>query len=171
MKRRRSIVFLAFIMMGLAIQVFAESPEPVVGANAPQFSLKSLLGSNVNLRQTVSDNNVTLVNFWATWCPPCRKEIPELNKVYNEYRKKKVEILAVNLQEDSETLASFVKSNQMKFPILLDTDGSLGEKYRVYYIPTTFVLDRKGKIREIIQGGASYERLKGIIERILKEGA
>lgn len=171
MKKRMWIAFLVVVTLGLAIQAFAESAGPVVGSNAPQFSLKNLAGNNVGLRQVVGENKVTLVNFWATWCPPCRKEIPELNKIYSNYRNKSVEILGVNLQEDAQTLASFVANNEMKFPVLLDIDGKIGEKYRVYYIPTTFVLDRKGKIREIIQGGASYERLKDAIERTLKEGA
>lgn len=171
MKRRWLLVGLVIVMFGLTLTVYGDSSSPRIGNNAPNFALKDLEGKTVGLRTVTGTHKVTLVNFWATWCPPCRKEIPDLNAIYNDYKNKSVEILAVNLQEDGDALLAFVQSNKMKFPVLMDQDGKVGERYRVYYIPTTFVLDQKGKIREIIQGGASYTRLKNAIENVLKEGA
>ena len=174
LKRRRTnfimLVLLIVMVYTIVINVDADAKAgPSVNTLAPNFSLKSNHDENISLKRVVAANEVTLVNFWATWCPPCRKEIPDLNRIYGEFRKRGVEILAVNLQEDPETVKTFVRENKMEFPILFDNEGKVGRNYQIYYIPTTFVLDNSGRIREIIQGGASYARLKGVISSLLKE--
>jgi peroxiredoxin len=168
--RRAIFIMLALLFYTMAINVDASSKVgPRVNAFAPGFYLKSTQDETVTLKRVIAANKVTLVNFWATWCPPCRKEIPDLNRIYREFNKLGVEILAVNLQEDSEAVKAFKRENKMEFPILLDSEGKVGGNYQVYYIPTTFVIDRSGRIREIIQGGTSYTRLKEVISSLLKE--
>lgn len=176
MRARRILLFL--FLMGLVVgslgwamgRVEAKNNAPVLNSYAPEFTLKDIHGKTVALKDVIRSHKVTLINFWATWCPPCRGEIPELNRVYAGYASKSVAILGVNLQEDQHTLQSFAAQNSMKFTILQDLDGKIGGIYQVYYIPETFIIDRSGKIRQVIQGGTTFDTLKNTIAHLLKEG-
>jgi len=148
----------------------AKTYEPAVNAYAPDFTLNDLQGKKVSLRSVASSHKVTLINFWASWCPPCRGEIPELNRIYADYSAKSLAILGVNIQDDLRTLKPFVREKAMKFPVLQDLDGRVSNLYQVYYIPETFVVDRSGKIRRIIRGGTTYSALKSIVGNLLREG-
>lgn len=148
----------------------AGSVGPEIGKLAPDFTLNDLNGKSVKLKEVISQNKVTLVNFWATWCPPCRREIPELVEFYQKYSSQKVALLALDLQEDPGKVKSFAKDNGMNFPVLLDTKGSVGNQYRVSGIPTTFILDGKGTIRDMIVGGTSLAALEAKIKPLLKQG-
>ncbi|HEX3046971.1 MAG TPA: TlpA disulfide reductase family protein [Bacillota bacterium] len=142
---------------------------PGVGLIAPDFTLQDLNGKKYSLKEVVAQNKVTLVNFWATWCPPCRAEIPELIKFYQKYSTKKVALLAINLQENPSEVKNFVVQNKMNFPILADTKGSVAEQYQVYAIPSTIFLDSKGKVRQKIEGSTNLETIEGIVQKLLKE--
>jgi cytochrome c biogenesis protein CcmG/thiol:disulfide interchange protein DsbE len=156
-----------FVWKSMGIQ--AKASAPIVNRPVPEFTLKSLQNDSVALKDVYRQHKVTLLNFWATWCPPCRDEIPDLNRIYNAYRSKSVEILGVNLQESPGVLRKFVKANNMRFPVLMDTDGKIVQLYQIYYIPTTFIIDSKGKIRQIVQGGTTYEVLSKAIDSFLQE--
>ena len=123
----------------------------------------------MNLGTAVNRNRITLVNFWATWCPPCRAEIPELVKFYGEYKTKGVALLAVNLQESPEAVKAFAGKNGMRFPVLLDSSGKVAQVYQVYAIPTTFILDRHGVIRDLIQGSINLATLQTKVGKLLAE--
>lgn len=142
---------------------------PRIGYRAPQFTLTDIHGKKVDLRTVTNGNRVTLVNFWATWCPPCRAEIPELVKFYRQYQTKGVALLAVNLQESPEAVKAFAGKNGMRFPVLLDGSGKVARVYQVYAIPTTFILDRRGVIRDLIQGGTSLASLQTKAGKLLTE--
>ena len=142
---------------------------PVVNKMAPDFDLPNLEGKQVNLKKTMAQNKVTLVNFWATWCPPCRGEIPELIDFNRKYSKQKVTVLAVNLQEEPKEVAAFAKEVGLNFPVLTDQTGKVGNLYQVYAIPTTFIIDRKGIIRFKIEGGTNLKTLAAKVEVLLKE--
>jgi cytochrome c biogenesis protein CcmG/thiol:disulfide interchange protein DsbE len=146
-----------------------EQVGPTVGLKAPDFTLPDLNGKKVNLKEVVAANKVTLVNFWATWCPPCRAEIPELIEFYRKYSTKKVALLAINLQETPSEVKSFVAQNKMNFPVLADTSGSVAGQYQVYAIPTTFFLDGKGKVRDKIEGSTNLATLEAKVQKMLKE--
>ena len=96
-------------------------------------------------------------------------EIPDLNRLYSKYKHKSVEIIGVNLEKDPEAVAKFVAANQMKFPIVIDPQNQVATKYQVFGIPTTYVLDQNGRIRHVIQGAASYQKLQAVVEEVLKE--
>jgi thiol-disulfide isomerase/thioredoxin len=117
---------------------------PAAAAPAPDFTLKGLDGK----AHSLSDyrGKVVFLNFWASWCPPCRAEMPSMQKLSRSWDKKKYVMLAVNLREAREVVRSFAAKNGYSFPILLDETGGTAAKYRVSGIPTTAIIDEKGNI-------------------------
>jgi len=160
---------LSLAVVGGVSQVVSAKTAPVVGGIAPNFVLYDLNGKSVELNQVIKNKKVILVNFWATWCPPCRVEIPEFIKFYQKYSAKGVEILAVNLQENPTNVRNFAKSYGMNFPVLLDGNGRVGQMYQVMAIPTTFFVDGNGKIIAKIEGSASMADLEAKVRAVLGE--
>jgi len=146
----------------------AESAKPLAGFPAPKFSLADLSGHKLELKNITAKNKVTLLNFWATWCPPCRAEIPEFVKFYRKYAAQGVTILAVNQREQPATVKTFVKKAGIKFPVLTDSTGKVGELYQILSIPTTFVIDRQGTIRSVIKGSTNLVTLGRKVKPLLK---
>jgi thiol-disulfide isomerase/thioredoxin len=140
-----------------------------IGNRAPGFELMALNKRSYRLKTVISQNRVTLVNFWATWCGPCRGEIPELIRFYNRYSRRKVALLAVNLQEKPGEVRKFVRKAGINFPVLPDTTGRIAAMYNVYAIPTTFIVDGKGIIRKVIEGSTTLAALETQVKAILKE--
>lgn len=161
------IVAITLVFAGWKITA-AGKVGPEIGNQAPDFTLNDLNGKSVKLKDITSQNKVTLVNFWATWCPPCRGEIPELIKLYKKYSTQKVALLALDLQEDPGKVKAFAKDKGMTFPILMDTNGMVGNQYRVSGIPSTFIVDSKGIIRDMIVGGTTLETVEAKIKPLLK---
>lgn len=126
-------------------------PSPQVGFAAPDFSLETLDGETV----TLSDlrGQVVLVNFWATWCPPCRKEMPAIQQLYEQYQGQGFTVLAVDLQESKAEVATFTAQMGLTFPILIDSGGQVFSQYGVRALPSTFFVDPNGIIQEIALGG------------------
>ena len=159
---------LLIMIWGLTTVTVSAKTGTAVGDQAPRFTLQGLDGRNYDLAKVVASNKVTLVNFWATWCPPCRAEIPELVQFYNKYRGKGVTLLAVNMKQDAATIKPMATQLKMNFPILLDKDGTVGDHYQVYYIPSTYILDRTGTIRDRIDGGTNLATLESKVDALLK---
>jgi thiol-disulfide isomerase/thioredoxin len=111
---------------------------------AQNFILKDLEGNDVSLENY--RGKIILINFWATWCLPCRVEMPSMEKLYQEYKNKGFSILAIDMQEDADSVKAFKEQYKLNFPILLDSEGSVGEFYGVISIPTTYLVDRDGYI-------------------------
>jgi thiol-disulfide isomerase/thioredoxin len=106
------------------------------------FTLEDLSGRTVSL--SAFEGKVVLLNFWATWCGPCRAEIPSMQALYEELSPQGFEIVAVNLREPVSRVSPFVEQYGMTFPVLLDTTGEIGSVYGASSIPTTYVIDRRG---------------------------
>lgn len=143
---------------------------PKEGFLAPQFSLYDLSGNQVRL--TDFRGKVILLNFWASWCSPCRREIPSLERLYQKRKDKGFEIVAVNSERASASqIASFSEKFGMSFPILLNPKRDVGNKYWVRAIPTSFLLDKNGVIRWKIVGGREWDDsyVLGRIDQLLKE--
>lgn len=128
---------------------------PQAGFVAPDFTLDTLDGGAI----TLSDlrGQAVLVNFWASWCPPCRAEMPAIQRVYERYRDQGFTILAVDLQESDRQVTAFSSSLGLTFPILMDRDGSVFNRYQVKALPSTFFVDRQGVIRDVAVGGPMTE--------------
>ncbi len=121
-----------------------------VGATAPDFTLKTLNGPNMRLQE--QRGKVLLVNFWATWCGPCRKEMPHLNRISDKYKSAGLVLLGVNIDEDVRNAADVASKLKVSFPVLLDTDKSVSKLYDLNSMPSTMVIDRSGKVRYLHRG-------------------
>jgi len=135
-------------------------PEPVAtaatkGSVAPNFSLKNLQGETFDLARY--RGQVVLVNFWATWCPPCRAEMPSMEKLSKIMAGEKFVMLAINIEEDGqENVAEFLKEHPHSFPVLLDTEAKVQEAYGVYRFPETFVVGKDGVITDHVIGAIDW---------------
>lgn len=145
----------------------ASGGAPKLNQPAPDFKLKDLDGQQVSL----SDyrGQVVLLNFWATWCGPCRKEIPDIRTVYGSYKDKGFVVLAVDIGETSTVVSPFVKQFEMGFPVLLDSNMAVARQYEAFSIPTSLFLDRQGIIREIRVGAMSQSVIEQAVSKLLKE--
>ncbi len=161
----RLILLAAVAALGLAwIQMSrvrsgapASSPpmEARVGFAAPDFTLPRLDGEMLSLHEL--RGQVVILNFWATWCAPCRAEMPVLDRVYRDRREDGVVVLGVNHMETAAQVQRYLASLSLSFPILLDEQGEVGRAYRVRALPTTYFVDREGVIRDMVIGGPMSE--------------
>ena len=122
----------------------APAPAPVVGAPAPDFNLQDLAGNLVTLSSF--KGQVVLINFWATWCGPCRIEMPALQRRYEAFKEQGFAVLAVNLDEPITDVGAFASSFGLTFPVLLDPGAMVNDLYRVRGYPTSFFVGRDGVI-------------------------
>jgi thiol-disulfide isomerase/thioredoxin len=149
----------------------APPPSPREGFSAPDFALEQLGGGRVTLSEL--RGQVVVVNLWASWCPPCRAEMPALDRVYRAYRDQGLVVLGVNLtsQDDEATAIDFVEELGLSFPILFDRSGEVNRRYRPPGLPGTYFVDRGGVIRTVIIGGPMSEALiRSKVEPLLGEG-
>ena len=121
---------------------------------AQSFSLKDLNGNEVHLGDY--RGNIIFLNFWTTWCPACLVEMPSMEKLYNKFKNKEFVILAVDMQEDSETVKKFKEKFKLSFPILLDQDGIVAAYYGVKGIPATYFIDRAGYLYAVAMGARDW---------------
>ncbi len=146
-------------------------PSPREGFLAPDFSLELLGGGEI----TLSDlkGQVVVLNLWASWCPPCRAEMPAINRVYRAYREQGVEVVALNTtyQDSEREAAAFVDELGLSFPVALDRTGEVSRQYLLRALPTTFFIDREGVIQKMVIGGPMRAALiRSTVETLLSEG-
>ena len=147
----------------------AKSSAPQAGFIAPDFTLNTPSGEPYNLSEL--KGRAILVNFWATWCPPCRAEMQTIEKIYLEYKVQGFIVLAINTtyQDDPFLIIPFTTGRNLTFPILLDETGEVANAYQLHSLPSSFFIDRTGKIRKVAIGGPMSEALlRTRIEEILK---
>ncbi|WP_328987764.1 peroxiredoxin family protein [Thiorhodovibrio winogradskyi] len=135
---------------------------------APAFELQTPDGARVALADLRGE--IVLVNFWATWCPPCRAEMPAMERAWQELRDKGVRFLAINVDEDGGTVADFAKSLGVSFPLLLDPGGKVTQAWPLRGLPTTFVVDADGRLRLIALGEREWDE-QPIMRQILSLAA
>jgi cytochrome c biogenesis protein CcmG/thiol:disulfide interchange protein DsbE len=130
-----------------------DTQAPVVNQPAPNFALPDMNGRLVKLSDL--RGQVVLVNFWATWCIPCRQELPAIQEVYQEQRGQGFTVLEVNEQEPPATVSGFAREMGELPPIVLDRDGSVMQQYKLKGLPDSFVIDRQGNVRALSYGPVS----------------
>lgn len=138
-----SILFWA----GMGQEARAQDPRPEVGHPAPNFTLPTLNGEPVRLSD-FRGKKAVFINFWATWCPPCRLEMPTMERAYQTYKSDGLEILAVSVDSGPKGLVkNFMQEFELTFPALLDPDMKTLNQFRIFGIPSSFLVDKEGVIR------------------------
>jgi thiol-disulfide isomerase/thioredoxin len=156
----------------------AADVSPQKGDLAPDFLLERLEGGELRLSEF--RGKAVVLNFWATWCAPCRKEIPLLIEAYDRYRDQGLVVIGLNLQEGKSIIEPYARDFGMEFPIAVDRDGEVGDEYRLLGLPTTYFIDREGVVRSTytgpfqekagdteVRGAIASGELQGRIEEIL----
>jgi peroxiredoxin len=167
----RRILFL--VLLGLfAFALFQalnreNAGKPVVGDEAPNFTLTNLQGEEVDLKSL--RGKAVMINFWGTWCPPCRSEMPAMQKMYEKYRQQGFEIIAVNIAETEVAVDSFAKRYGLTFPIWLDRDRDVVKQYKIGPLPSTLFLNREGIITDRVEGALDQARLEYYILKALNQ--
>lgn len=151
MKQFSSIVIRIFI---IAFSVYSYADTEVMPA--PDFTLKSNSGSNIRLAE--QRGNVVMLNFWASWCAPCRQEMPHLNALSQQYSALGFNLLGINVDEDPQAANRAINNLKVAFPVLFDSDSRIAELFSVDAMPTTIIIDKDGNIRHWHRGyQAGYE--------------
>ncbi len=163
----RMIRLLAAVLATLTSTVTLAA-APLANAIAPDFTLRGADGRNVRLDEL--RGQVVLVNFWATWCGPCREEMPRLNSLSEKYRKSGFVLLGVNIDDDPRTAIATAAKLNVGFPVLLDTDKKVSKLYDLSTMPSTVVIDRDGKMRFLHRGyragveGDYEQQIRGLLK-------
>ncbi|MCL5264286.1 MAG: TlpA family protein disulfide reductase [Chloroflexi bacterium] len=159
-----AVLVLAFV--GILWTASAPGPALAGGKPVPDFTLRDLSGNLVSL----SDfrGKPVLLNVWASWCPSCRGEMSDLEAFYNEYSSQGVVVVGVNASEDRGTVASYVSRQGLTFPVLLDTDGKVGNMYRVDGLPASFFIDKDGILRAMRVGAIAKRDMIQLMSRLIQ---
>jgi peroxiredoxin len=142
---RRCLIGTA-LAVGTGVSLAALVPS----SPAPDFTLRSMDGQNLRLGE--QRGRVVMVNFWATWCGPCRQELPHLNRLYEKYRASGFVLFGVNVDEDTRNAAAVASKMGLKFPMLPDADKRVSKQYDLSAMPSTVLIDRDGKVRHVHRG-------------------
>ena len=154
---------LALGFLALSISVKNELRQQVspldtlrIGEKMPDFTLKDLDGKDVVLSEVVKANKVVVINFWASWCGPCRLEMPGFVKLYDKRHQDGFALLAVNEDEKPDEMLKYLKERPVSFPVLVDKDGALMKQFKVVALPTTILVNSQGNIMHVTQGVMPY---------------
>lgn len=171
-KKNRIYIRVAILGLLLVALVFAlyssfvKDPNAVkVGSKAPNFSLEQLHGSELALADL--NGKGVVLNFWGTWCEPCKAEMPALQEKYETYKDKGLVVVGVNIGESPITIEPFIKQFGIDFPILLDRKSQITKLYRIGPIPTTFFISPEGKVEDIFIGQLNEAMIESKVEKIL----
>jgi peroxiredoxin len=150
-----------------AVGPAGQEVAPRKGELAPDFTLVDLDGNQVSL----SDfrGRPVLINFWAGWCPPCRREMPDIVAAYEQHKEEELVVLAVNVQEPEAEVRDFAVEAKMSFPVLPDSDGAVANLYGVRSLPTNFFINKDGVIAHIFYGGMTRDVLERFLGKILND--
>jgi peroxiredoxin len=135
---------------------------------APPFALEDLEGKSTSLEEL--EGKYVMLRFWADWCKSCRWEMPLVEEKYRQYHEAGLEVLALNVRQDRDTAARFARDVGVTYPVLLDRDGSTAEAYGVIGLPTSFLLDREGRVMEEVIGDMTRRSLSELLDPLF-EGA
>jgi peroxiredoxin len=163
MKPILSAVSLLIILAGL---LGMAGRPPLVGSPAPEIALKDLRGQEVRLSDL--HGKIVLLNFWATWCKPCKEEMPAMQASYDKLRDQGFVVLAVNELEDVEKVAEHIRTHGHTFLVVMDHDNRVANRYGVVGLPASFLIDRQGIVREHIFGNLLTEQR--IVELVRQYG-
>lgn len=173
-------IFTFIIVTLLSFNSFAAREQPKLGfqlnplskpVEAPSFKLEDMDEYEYDFSEY--RGQVVLLNFWATWCPPCRREMPSMERIYQKYQDKNFTVLAINQMEDGDSIFAFTGTltPQPTFNILLDNKSTVSQSYDVRGLPTTYLIDKKGRVRYRAVGGREFDHpeVEKIIQSLMDE--
>lgn len=158
-------LWLSYLLLWPNTSVQAVGTGIPLGASAPDFELKTVEGQSFKLSDL--RGQVVMINFFTTWCPPCRAEMPALQEVYVALEPQGLVILAVNLGESGVAIRSFQEKLGLTFPIVVDKDDQVARRYDILPLPTSYFIDRDGIVRKKWTGAIRKEQLMAILKEIL----
>ncbi|MCG8671000.1 MAG: TlpA family protein disulfide reductase [Pseudomonadales bacterium] len=169
MKQHLKQHLLKVLWVAVTLLFAASVSAKSVNQKAPEITLPGMTGKTVKL----SDfrGQVVMVNFWASWCEPCRTEMPLIEDIYNKYKKIGFTVLGVNVDENPKAGKKMLKDIPVSFPVVFDSDNKMIEKYEVQAMPSTYMVDRKGNIRDIHRGykKGDEKAYENYIRKLLRE--
>ncbi|OLS36029.1 thioredoxin [Alkalihalophilus pseudofirmus] len=171
MKRKRTFLVLAIACILAVVTVVTMDRQEVgneVGMVAEDFALPTYQGGQESFNQY--EGQVVILNMWASWCEPCRDEMPDFMELQQDYHQEGLDIVTVNMQTYERTLndaPEFIEEMNLTLPVFFDEDGVVSDRYGIRVLPTTFVIDREGVIAHVIPGEVNYERLEELIKPLL----
>ena len=152
-----SLLFVFIIQ--ISADSFRESLEKlgfqIITEDITDFTLSDLDNKKISLSSY--QGKVIMLNFWATWCPPCRVEMPSMEILHKKMENRNFVMIAVNIRENSSLVKDFIQRNNYTFPILLDETGETAAKYKIRAIPTTYIIDTKGKLAGVFTGAREWD--------------
>jgi cytochrome c biogenesis protein CcmG/thiol:disulfide interchange protein DsbE len=162
--------FVGLLILAIAVVACSGTGAEVsrginVGNRAPDFSLEALDGTKLSLQD--QRGKVVLINFWATWCPPCRAEIPDIEAAFEARQDDGFVVLGINVEEPRETVLPFVDEFEMSYPVLLDESGRLLQTYRAMRLPMSVIVDQDGMIQARHIGFLTAADLDGYLAELL----
>ncbi len=161
MKRYLTVALASVVLLGL---LGMAARPPLVGGPAPEITLKDLQGQEVKLSDL--RGKIVLLNFWATWCKPCKEEMPAMQASYDKLSGQGLVVLAVNELEDTDKVIEHVRTHGHTFPVVMDHDNVVANHYGVVGLPASFLVDRQGIVREKIFGSLlTEERIADLVRR------
>ena len=156
MTRLHASRLVRLVLCAAALAASAAVPAVAPTSSAPDFTLHSMGGPNLRLQE--QRGRVVMINFWATWCGPCRQEMPHLNRLYDKYKASGFVLLGVNVDDDAGNAQAVATKLGVRFPVLLDSDKLVSKLYDLSTMPSTVLIDRDGKVRFVHRGYLSgYE--------------
>ncbi|MBA4494276.1 thiol-disulfide oxidoreductase ResA [Paenactinomyces guangxiensis] len=167
---RRILFFVMVVIIGVALYQAIQqgkSEVPQAGDKAPDFQLTTLDGKEMKLSQL--RGKAVMLNFWGTWCKPCRTEMPAMQQMYEKYKGSGFEIVAVNIAETDVAAASFARQYSLTFPIWMDRNRDVVNLYGIKPIPSSFFIDPQGVIRKKIEGQLNVNQLEVYINSVLPQ--
>lgn len=170
----RALALFVIVMLHTAVAVAADAPKQTLPAlakpfPAPGFTLKGEDGKTYRLADY--RGKVVVINFWATWCPPCRYEMPSLERAWTQLKNKDVVVLAINVGENADVIFEFTGTYPMSFPLPMDVDGTVIKQYPVTGLPTTYVINPDGMVTHRAVGSREWDdpQLMNALLKLRKE--
>lgn len=158
------IFFSSFFVLSCGNEGSEDRQKPSA-ESAPDFTLENLGGNPVSLHDL--KGNPVFINFWASWCKPCREEMPHIEKIHSVYEKRGLKVLAINSREAIDVVEEFRQGADMSFPVLIDKSGDVTKLYRVFGLPVSYFIDRDGKVAASVMGKMTYEDMDYHVKKIL----
>lgn len=145
-----------------SVDVLNANSLPTTSKNAYDFTLEKLGGGTITLAQYRGQKPV-IVDFWTSWCPNCRRDMPKVNRWYGQYRDR-VEVIGINLQEQLDVVQRFIQANNISFPIALDTTGSISSQFGIQFTNTHFLFNKAGELVHVIPGDLKESDVLSLLE-------